>query len=53
MYLLKCKGVVLVKSLIYNRKSKGPKIDPWGTPHLVGKETGQNIIIHYILFSVR
>ena len=22
------KGVVLVKSLIYNRKSKGPKIDP-------------------------
>ena len=23
------------KSLIYNKKSKGPRMDPWGTPHLI------------------
>ena len=22
----------LVKSLIYNKKNKGPRTDPWGTP---------------------
>jgi hypothetical protein len=25
---------VLGKSFIYNKNSKGPKIDPWGTPFL-------------------
>ena len=25
------------KSLIYNKKSKGPRIEPWGTPHVIGK----------------
>ena len=23
------------KSLIYNKKNKGPRIDPWGTPHSI------------------
>jgi hypothetical protein len=25
----------LGRSLMYNRKSKGPRIDPWGTPQLI------------------
>ena len=24
-------------SLIYNRKSNGPNMDPWGTPQVIGK----------------
>jgi hypothetical protein len=33
------RGLVLLrhsgKSLMYNRNSNGPKIEPWGTPHLI------------------
>jgi hypothetical protein len=25
----------LARSLMYTRKSRGPRIDPWGTPHLM------------------
>jgi hypothetical protein len=28
--------IVLGKSLIYNRKNKGPNMEPWGTPCLTG-----------------
>ena len=34
-YILGCeKYRQLGRSLIYNRKSKGPRIVPWGIPHL-------------------
>ena len=26
----------LLKSLIYNKNSKGPRTDPWGTPQVIG-----------------
>jgi len=26
------------KSLIYSRKRRGPRIEPWGTPHVMGKQ---------------
>jgi len=26
---------VLHKSLMYNKNSNGPKMDPWGTPHFM------------------
>ena len=31
------KGLELIISLMYNRKSKGPKIDPCGTPQFIDK----------------
>ena len=36
-YMIKLKILLaLGKSLIYRIKSKGPKIDPWGTPVITG-----------------
>ena len=35
----KSKGCVnleaLGRSLMYSRKNKGPKMEPWGTPHFI------------------
>ena len=28
----------LHRSLIYSKNSRGPKIDPWGTPHVIFKK---------------
>jgi hypothetical protein len=31
------------RSLIYRRKNKGPKIDPWGTPHFLIPQLEENV----------
>ena len=35
-------GITLGKSFMYNRKSRGPKIDPWGTPTTTTTTTTNN-----------
>ena len=36
----------LHRSLTYCKNSRGPKIDPWGTPHVIFKKE-----VLYIVFS--
>ncbi len=31
-------GIILGKSFIYRRKSRGPRIEPWGTPCLISSQ---------------
>ena len=49
-YMIKLKILLaLGKSLIYRIKSKGPKIDPWGTPVITGNvvDLVSSICIYY------
>ena len=43
----------LAKSLIYNKNSMGPNIEPCGTPQLIFSRDEIMIIICYILHSIR
>ena len=36
---------MLGKSLIYNKKSNGPKTDPWGTPQLISNGSDDSPLI--------
>ena len=41
----------LAGSLMYNKNSNGPDMEPWGTPHQLTR--GITIVIYHILFPVR
>jgi len=32
-------AIVLGRSFIYNMKNKGPRMEPWGTPYLIGSHS--------------
>ena len=45
---------VLIISLIYRMNRMGPKMEPWGTPQVIGKKKNPcNICLHLVVINVR